>query len=84
MLEALKSGKGHVPFRDSTTTLLIRDALEGNCLTMVLACINPGFAQYSETRNVLDFVVRAASIPLAPKDGGNEQDDWDDMLAGRG
>ncbi|KAL1515736.1 hypothetical protein AB1Y20_002352 [Prymnesium parvum] len=85
VLEALKCGKTHVPFRDSTTTLLIRDALEGDCLTMVLACVNPGAAQYSETRNVLDFVVRASTIPLKREVAdGNEADDWEDMLNGRG
>lgn len=85
VLESLKSGKAHVPYRDSTTTLLIREALEGDCLTMVLACVNPGVAQYSETRNVLDFVVRASSIPL-PRDGlhANETEDWEDMINGRG
>ena len=29
-------GIGHAPFRDSTLTLMIKDCLDGECLTMVL------------------------------------------------
>ena len=41
--------------------------------------------QYRETRNVLEFVQRACTIPLAKKeDGEDESDEWNDMLMGRG
>jgi hypothetical protein len=40
--------------------------------------------QISETRNVLEFVVRASTIPLQREEGDNASDDWEDMLQGRG
>ena len=63
---------------------MIKDCLEGECLTMVLACVNPGQAQYTETRNVLDFVHRASTIPLAQGGGGGNLEDWENMMIGRG
>ena len=62
VLEALKGGSAHVPYRDSTMTLMLRDALNGECTTMVLACVNPGLNVYPETRNVLEFVLRASNV----------------------
>ena len=118
VLEALKMGSTHVPYRDSTMTLMLKDALVGECLTMVLACasggvesasprlplwpssslcrktaeacrslpshwisashvpapprlvagLNPGTAQFVETRNVLEYVQRASSLPTDAAD----------------
>ena len=42
VLEALKNGSGHVPYRDSTMTGMMRDVLSGDCKTMILCCVNPG------------------------------------------
>ena len=52
VLEALKTGKSHVPYRDSTTSLMLKDALQDDCLTMVLCCVNPSEDQFSETKKV--------------------------------
>ena len=32
------------------------------CTTMVLACLNPGFEQFGETKNVLAYVSRATKV----------------------
>ena len=42
---------------------MLRVSLEKpDCMTFVLACINPGFEQFSETRNVLEYVHRATQV----------------------
>lgn len=35
---ALRQGCGHVPFRQSRLTTLLRDALGGNCETVLIVC----------------------------------------------
>lgn len=35
---------------------MLRDCLEGNCRTYVLACLNPGYDTLGETKNVLVYV----------------------------
>ncbi|KAJ1443025.1 P-loop containing nucleoside triphosphate hydrolase protein [Ochromonadaceae sp. CCMP2298] len=63
---ALKSsGEGghiHVPYRESKLTRLLKDALGGNGLTVMLACVSPADANLEETVNTLRFALRASSI----------------------
>lgn len=35
---ALRQGCGHVPFRQSRLTTLLKDALGGNCKTVLIVC----------------------------------------------
>jgi hypothetical protein len=37
-IAALVAGKGHVPYRDSKLTLLLRDSLSGNTKTTIVTC----------------------------------------------
>ena len=53
VLTSLKNGDSYVPFRDSLLTHMLRSSLSGTCVTRVLACLNPGDVQFTETRNVL-------------------------------
>ena len=42
---------GHVPYRDSKMTRLLKDSLGGNCRTVMLANISPSHRQFEETVN---------------------------------
>ena len=50
VLTALKEGLSYVPYRDALLTQMLRSSLQGNCITRVLACVNPGTIQFNETR----------------------------------
>lgn len=52
----------HVPYRDTIITRMLRDTLEAECTTVVLACLNPGTDTMPETKNVLKFMERAAAL----------------------
>lgn len=48
-----KNRRGHVPFRDSKMTRLLKDSLGGNCRTVMIANISPSHRQFEETVNTL-------------------------------
>ncbi|GAX74811.1 hypothetical protein CEUSTIGMA_g2258.t1 [Chlamydomonas eustigma] len=56
----------HIPFRDSKLTRLLKDSLQGNCHTSVLAALHPSPDNYEECFNTLQFAVRCQSVTLAP------------------
>jgi kinesin family protein 6/9 len=41
VIDALAKGDEHIPYRDSTMTMFLRDSLGGNCKTAMIANINP-------------------------------------------
>lgn len=57
----------HVPYRDSTLTKLLADALGGNALALFIACVSPAHAQADETTNTLSYALRAQSIRNRPR-----------------
>jgi hypothetical protein len=56
------SSKIHVPYRDSRLTRLLKDALGGNGVTVMLACVSPAESNTDETVNTLRFASRASCI----------------------
>jgi hypothetical protein len=52
----------HVPYRESKLTRLLKDALGGNGMCVLLACVSPAAQNYDETKNTLLFASRASSI----------------------
>eukprot|EP00966_Prymnesium_polylepis_P137621 3180393-Prymnesium_polylepis.1 len=57
---------------------MLRDSLTNQCVTRVLACINPGTIQFVETRNVLTYVQRASCL------AAEEPEEIDEAAAGQG
>ncbi|XP_030745892.1 chromosome-associated kinesin KIF4-like [Sitophilus oryzae] len=55
-----------VPYRDSILTWLLKDTLQGNSNTVMVATISPSSACYSETVNTLRFGQRAKRIIYQP------------------
>ncbi|KAL8610503.1 Kinesin-like protein kif19 [Nucella lapillus] len=57
-----KNGPRYVNYRDSKLTRLLKDALGGNCKTVMIAHISPASTQFEESRNTLVYADRAKHI----------------------
>eukprot|EP00964_Phaeocystis_antarctica_P000619 scaffold341_cov63-Phaeocystis_antarctica.AAC.4 len=57
-----KKRVGHVPYRDSKMTRLLKDSLGGNCRTVMIASISPSHRQFEETVNTLKYANRAKNL----------------------
>jgi hypothetical protein len=57
----------HVPYRDSKLTRLLKHALGGNSVTVMIACINPCDAYLDETMSTLFYAGRARNITNDPR-----------------
>lgn len=57
-----KNGPKYVNFRDSKLTRLLKDALGGNCKTVMIAHISPASLHFEESRNTLVYADRAKHI----------------------
>ena len=51
-----------VPYRDSTLTRMLQNALGGNSVTTMIAAISPGHTYYEETISTLRYADRAKKI----------------------
>ena len=62
-INALAEGRAkYVNFRDSKLTRLLKDALSGNCHTVMIAHISPADKSRDESRNTLVYADRAKNI----------------------
>ncbi|CAL8070835.1 unnamed protein product [Orchesella dallaii] len=61
-ISALADGKAHIPYRNSKLTRLLKDALSGNCTTIMIANIAPSAITSEDTYNTLKYAERAKSI----------------------
>ncbi|KAJ8896651.1 hypothetical protein PR048_001995 [Dryococelus australis] len=61
-INALHGGARFVNYRDSKLTRLLKDALSGNCRTVMVAHISPVQAHREETRTTLLYAQRASNI----------------------
>ena len=66
VIDTIVKGKGHIPFRSSPLTMLLKDSLGGNSKTCMFANINPADANISETVSTLRFADRAKQIKNKP------------------
>ncbi len=57
---------GHVPFRDSLVTRLLKDSLGGNSQTLMIACVSPAHTNEEESLNTLRYANRARNIKNKP------------------
>lgn len=63
LYENSKSKKrGHIPFRDSKLTRLLKDSLGGNCRTVMIANVSPFMSHYEETQNTLKYANRTKDL----------------------
>ncbi len=57
-----KKARSHINYRDSKLTRLLKDALSGNCHTVMVAHISPADRQRDESKNTLVYADRAKNI----------------------
>lgn len=63
VISALSNRKnGHINYRDSKLTWVLRDCLGGNSLTLMIACVSPSGNDRGETINTLEYAERAKKI----------------------
>ncbi|XP_071690574.1 kinesin-like protein KIN-5D [Rutidosis leptorrhynchoides] len=67
VINALVDHSGHVPYRDSKLTRLLRDSLGGKTKTCIIATVSPSIHYLEETQNTLDYAYRAKSIKNRPE-----------------
>ena len=61
-IRALDTKSGHVPFRASKLSMVLRDSFLGNNAKIVMiACINPGSSSADHTLNTLRYAERLKS-----------------------
>ena len=64
-VNALSRGDAHVAFRQSKLTSVLRDALGGNCKTVMIACAWPDDAHSEETISTCRFASRVMALQTA-------------------
>lgn len=52
----------YVPYRDSKLTCLLKKAFGGNCLTMMIACVDCTYDQKQETILTLSYAISTGKI----------------------
>ncbi|KAI8468993.1 MAG: kinesin motor domain-containing protein [Monoraphidium minutum] len=70
VITALVEHSGHIPYRDSKLTRLLRDSLGGKTKTCIIATIGPSLAFLEETVSTLDYAHRAKNIRNRPEARG--------------
>lgn len=67
-ISALTSNShGHIPFRDSKLTMLLKDSLGGNARTLMIAALGPADYNFSESMSTLRYAERVKKIENKPK-----------------
>jgi hypothetical protein len=64
----------HIPYRDSSLTRMLQQALGGNSSTIMVCAIRPGHLYYEETLNTLKYADRAKKIKNKPTINESPQD----------
>lgn len=67
VITALVEHLGHVPYRDSKLTRLLRDSLGGRTKTCIIATVSPSVHCLEETLSTLDYAHRAKNIRNKPE-----------------
>ncbi|XP_024366790.1 kinesin-like protein KIN-5D [Physcomitrium patens] len=67
VITALVEHLGHIPYRDSKLTRLLRDSLGGKTKTCIIATVSPSVPCLEETLSTLDYAYRAKNIKNKPE-----------------
>ncbi|KAG1661626.1 hypothetical protein FOA52_002856 [Chlamydomonas sp. UWO 241] len=72
VIEALGSGRKHVPYRDNVLTRILRHALGGSSNTLMLACVSPADVDVAESLNTLRRAAKARLVRNCPVPNANK------------
>jgi len=72
------SGGGHINYRDSKLTRILKPSLSGNARMGAICCISPAMQYSEETKSTLDFATRTMLVTTNAK--SNEVVEHDDAL----
>ncbi|KAF8393361.1 hypothetical protein HHK36_021604 [Tetracentron sinense] len=61
-IRALDNDQGHIPFRGSKLTEVLRDSFVGNSRTVMISCISPNSGSCEHTLNTLRYADRVKSL----------------------
>ncbi|XP_038899677.1 kinesin-like protein KIN-13B [Benincasa hispida] len=61
-IRALDNDQGHIPFRGSKLTEVLRDSFVGNSRTVMISCISPSSGSSEHTLNTLRYADRVKSL----------------------
>ncbi|CAM8983910.1 hypothetical protein QQ045_001030 [Rhodiola kirilowii] len=61
-IRALDNDQGHIPFRGSKLTEVLRDSFVGDSRTVMISCISPGSGSCEHTLNTLRYADRVKSL----------------------
>ncbi|KAK9269203.1 hypothetical protein L1049_000972 [Liquidambar formosana] len=75
-IRALDNDQGHIPFRGSKLTEVLRDSFVGDSRTVMISCISPGSGSCEHTLNTLRYADRVKSLSK-----GNSSSSKKDMLS---
>ncbi|KAB1226441.1 hypothetical protein CJ030_MR1G014148 [Morella rubra] len=67
VINALVEHSGHIPYRDSKLTRLLRDSLGGKTKICIMATVSPSIHCLEETLSTLDYAHRAKNIKNKPE-----------------
>jgi hypothetical protein len=60
----LKGQKGHIPYRNSTLTHVLKESLGGNAHALMVSTISPSSQDYEETLSTLKYAERAKRVRM--------------------
>jgi hypothetical protein len=61
-----KQPKGHIPYRDSKLTCLLKQSLGGNSYALMIACLAPSDNFLEENVSTLNYATKASFISNIP------------------
>jgi kinesin family protein 6/9 len=62
VIVSINRKEGHIPYRNSMMTMILRDSIGGNCKTRMIANISPDFDDLYETISTCRFAQRVSLI----------------------
>ena len=64
-IRALDNDQGHIPFRGSKLTEVLRDSFVGNSRTVMISCISPNSGSCEHTLNTLRYADRYVYVVMS-------------------
>lgn len=62
VITALSTGGAHIPYRDHTLTMVLKDSLGGTAKTLMFVNASPSVYNEAETKNSLEYATRVKKI----------------------